>query len=650
MYGRYEPMVPRNGRTLEVGIAARISGCSGQKELSLKDQEDHALELARELFAGKINPYVVATKAKGERLDRPELALIEEMIRTKRLDLLICEDIGRLIRGADAVRICGIAVDHGTRVLAPNDGIDTNDPDWEKDVLEACKEHVGHNAHASRRIKFKLMNRFLKSGLATGRPIYGYIVPEGAKTYNEWRKDDSATAIYAEWFHRLRENANCSLLADWLTSLGIPTGPYARRKTWDGKMVRRVTANTILKGVVGRGHKHSIKHNESGRRIPVKNPKGAALREFPHLAHVDPIEFDAVNALLSSSNARCGRKPIDGKDPRSRVAKKRTRFPGQHARCYYCGRIMVWGGNGVTENLMCSGSREWRCWNAFGFNGARAAVRAMEAVTSVVYRLGGFDLQFRGLVKAAQASQNGGEARWSELNRAAAELARRKQNILDSLERLGTTPDLQERYRQIQSEEQNNAFERREWERLRGRKEALPASVADLRARLESTFRGLATDSPEFGALLARVVPEFHVYLVRLCDGGHPLPRARIRVDLAGIVPEARLVAGLDGLLTQTLTIDLFDRPPQRERIRAEAVELERRGVEQREIARKLSEAATQAAVFNALELDRRMKELGLVTPYEFLQTPPEDYPKLRRHKNSKYRFESLLDYQPPTL
>jgi AraC-like DNA-binding protein len=31
--------------------------------------------------------------------------------------------------------------------------------------------------------------------------------------------------------------------------------------------------------------------------------------------------------------------------------RKRTRFPGQQARCLYCGRQCVWGGNGITSNL-----------------------------------------------------------------------------------------------------------------------------------------------------------------------------------------------------------------------------------------------------------------------------------------------------------
>ena len=124
------------------------------------------------------------------------------------------------------------------------------------------------------------------------------------------------------------------------------------------------------------------------------------------------------------------------------------------------------------------------------------------------------------------------------------------------------------------------------------------------------------------------------MYLVRLCDGGHPLPRARVRLDLAGSVPDAARVPGLAALLNRKVTLDPFDRPPQRERIRARAVELTGRGLEQRQVAAHadLGEPATQTAVSDAPKLDRRIRELGLPSPYVVLDGPPDDYPKLRRH------------------
>lgn len=149
------PRTPRNGHTLVVGIVARISGCQNQKELSLEDQIDHGKQVVAEYYQGPADYRVIATKGKGERLDRPELAELEALLRTRELDLLVVEDIGRLVRGAEAVRLCGIAVDHGVRVLAPNDCVDTAEDSWEEDEISACRDHVGHNAHTSKRLKHK---------------------------------------------------------------------------------------------------------------------------------------------------------------------------------------------------------------------------------------------------------------------------------------------------------------------------------------------------------------------------------------------------------------------------------------------------------------------------------------------------------------
>jgi DNA invertase Pin-like site-specific DNA recombinase len=642
--------VPRNGHTFVVGIVARISGCRNQKELSLEDQVDHAKEVVADVLGddAEVDYRIIQTKGKGERLDRPELDQLKALIRTRALDLLVAEDIGRMVRGAEATKLCGIAVDHGTRVIAPNDGIDTADTAWEERSLSACGDHVGHNAHTSMRLKQKLMNRFVKFGGATPQPIYGYRKPDGARTYRDWEKEPEAAEVYAEWFRMLRTSHNYSAVADWLNARGVPVGPYARRSTWDGAMVRRITRNPMLKGMPGRGFKHTVKHNESGRRLAVTNPAGPKFKEFPHLAHVDADTFDEVNALMAEATAGLGRKKVNGQDPLLGVPRKRTRFPGQHARCWYCGRPYVWGGNGLAHNLMCNGSRSWCCWNSFGFSGELAARRLVERITAELAVLDGFDAQFQALVeRAAQQGDSGLDREWAELQRREATLKREQENLLNAIMTFGPNVMIQQKLRELEAAGPELARHRRSLERRRGRAPDLPASTAELRSRLEAKFRSLAIDSPEFGDAMRPVVPEFHVYLVRLLDGGHPLPRAVARVVLTGDEPDARLVPGVEELFTRTVTIDLFD-PPQREQIRPEAVRLHRQGMTQREIAKALG--VTQPAVSKALALDGLMRERGLDEPYERLTGPPADYVKLRRSKNAKYRFEALEGYTPPAL
>lgn len=208
---------------------------------------------------------------------------------------------------------------------------------------------------------------------------------------------------------------------------------------------------------------------------------------------------------------------------------------------------------------------------------------------------------------------------------------------------------LQGKLAELEATERALARERCELERRSNRTLQLPESVAQLRQMLEEKFRELAADLPEFGGLMRQLVPEFYVYVVRLCDGGHLLPRAKVELALAGIAADAKHVSGLEEFLTRELTLDLF-KPPQRERIRAEAVGLATQELDQREIARRLPERATQAAVQHALVLDRKMRELNLDSPYVLQLEPPQNYPKLRRHKNPKYKFEPLEGYQRPEI
>ncbi|MFO0865674.1 MAG: recombinase family protein [Gemmataceae bacterium] len=404
--GKQAP-TPRNGHTYVVGIVARISGCENQKEESLEDQVDHAKSEIEPYVSFPIQYHVIATKAKGEWLEREELAELEALIRTRTLDLLFAEDLGRIVRGAVATYLLGLARDHGTRAISPNDCIDTDDADWETDALNACADHVGYNQQTSRRIKQKTMNRFIKYGIVPARPIAGYKVPEGADRYDQWQKIPEAEAIIREGYRQLRGSGNCTQVAEYFTAAGLLRGTRSRSQRWKGNDVRMYFANPLLKGKPYRGFKHSVKRHETGKRRSVVNPDGPRFYSAPHLAFLSEEEFDELNAFLRDRNKafRNGRK-MAGND-RTNVPRKRTRFPGQHATCRYCGRTYYWGANGITANLSCSGSQRYLCWNSMGFRGATAARHVVAAILQTLEQLEGFKDQFASMIAEARSSQDG---------------------------------------------------------------------------------------------------------------------------------------------------------------------------------------------------------------------------------------------------
>lgn len=646
-------LVPRNGHTLIVGILGRISGCANQKELSLDDQVDHGKQVAHEMYDGEIEFRTITTKGKGERLDRPELFEIENWLNSDELDLLIVEDLGRLVRGPAAHRLCGIAVDHGTRVISPNDYIDTNNENWEDDVLDACKEHLKHNTHTSRRLKFKLMNRFEKYGGSTPLPIAGFIKPDNAKSYSDWAKDEAAAVFIREGLQILKRTPNGEAVAEYFNENGFSPGPYCRKDKWDGRMVLRFYRNPILKGFPQRGEKHSIKHHETGRRISVPNPNGPRYREEPHLAFFSPDEIDPVIEAIAEKNIHFKRKKNqNGTDSRHRVPKKRTRAFGQHATCYYCGHHYVWGANGMTDSLMCSNSRSWHCWNSIGFKGPEAAQNLLGVILGCLSSLDGIDAQYQEILQQAQAG--GPEnllTRENKLNRVEEEIERDGEKIKKLIREVENIDAdlLYEMMSELTERKKKLSQDRLALMYAKNRQLDLPKSTLELKSILQHHLKDVDIHSHEFGDLIRELVPEIQVYQVRLIDGGHLQPRAKIRLNLAGSISDAASIPELQQLLSQEFTLDLLE-PPQRELIRPEAARLAATGLEQREIASQLEEKPTQTAVWNALKLHQQMLDLGLTSPYVFVEEPPEDYGKLRKHKNKKYSFQAKPGYQRPDL
>lgn len=643
-----QTLTPRHGSVLRVLIVARISGCQNQKELSLEDQVDHAKQEVAERYSGPVEFIVISTIGKGERLDRPELAEVEEIIRRGGIDLLIMEDVGRMVRGTAAKDLWGLAVDNGIRCIAPNDGLDTANESWEEDLIAACKDHVSHCAHTSRRIKHKTMNRFKRNGGSIPLQTYGYIKPPGAKHFSELIKDDAATPILREGLEILRRTRCWISVADYFNQNSVPVGPYCRRKSWNGAMVNRLYHNSILKGTPQRGKRHTKKQHSTGIRISVINPEGPTYRDEPHLAHFEAAEIDQLLAEVDAIHKKLGRKPGPQSD-RATGSAKRSRFPGRGAKCFYCGRDLVWGGNGIRDNLMCRGSREHLCWNSIGINGPMAAEKILEVIRLELSRLDGVEEQFSDLIHQALAGSEGLSSMQADLERSELEHSLEKEKLKATIRQLGPHDLLNEMLREHEERGRGLSRQRHLLESRSREIPKLPPSPKELFAQFEEASKKLMIDSFEFSDLLRSLVPELHIYLVQPIDCYRLLPRARVKIALGGIIRDINRAPALGDYLTRVVTIDLFQ-PPMHHRIRDEAVRQTAEGIGQRDIAATLK--THQATVQRALKLDRLMRERGLASPYELVTAPPTSNvsKRLIRSQHDRYVFTVQDGYIPPIL
>lgn len=636
----HPPLVAKNGRKLNVLAVCRISTIN-QDEMSLEDQE---ASYRQYLDSSSQLPYdleVIATQGSGECIDRTEYLDAIDRVGSGRYDLVISEDLGRICRRVHAHIFCELCQDEDTRLIALNDNIDTGIDGWEMNSFFAAIRHEGYNRDTSKRIRRSLRNRFMQGGVVQCE-IFGYVKPSGATTDADLSKDPAAEALYDEWFRLLEEGARYSEVADWMNALGIPTGHYCRSDNWTGKMVRRITYNPLLKGLRQRNKKMSRRVNKTGRRRSVDAPpEDLLLRDCPHLAFIDPVRYDRVIRLLTERNAKYRRRQADGIDPRKNVPKKRTRWPGQSVLCGICGRAFVFGGHGQTDHLMCSGAREYKCWNGITFDGPSACRTLSSKLFEQISQLPGFDSKFMTeLHKECELVDGDRTKRSDEIAVQIRGLERGTNNIVKAIRETGSSPSLLLELRKLEAKLGDLQAEQSELAESPRQRLVLP-SVAEIERIAEETFKDLASDSQEFARQMRRIVGQIYVHPYRLCDGGHPVLRAEVQFNLVSFVTkETSGLSLLGDRLSGEFIADLFV-PPQRVAYRDDVMRLtQTTSLTEREIAARLG--VTQPAVQYAKKLTREMQRMGLSDPYVALTEPPVDYAKLKRHKHQRYQFTPL--------
>lgn len=358
--GNFLKFRPRNGHTLRVLLICRVSRPAKgkrkksertgyQDERSNEDQTKNLKRWLRQHYKGRVRIRVIKGSGSGERLDRKETVQARRAVRSRLFDVVLTEDLGRILRRVEAFQFCEFAEDYETRVVAINDSVDTGQDGWRMSAFFAAMRHELYNADNAKRIRRSQEARFESGGMLPCQ-FFGYIKPKDAETEDDLRKDEAAEPIYGEWFRILEEGGTYQDVADWLNEEGVPVGPYCRSGYWTCRMVSRITHYSLLKGERSRNNRKSKRENRTGRRRSVKtSAKERKTRQCPHLAFFDADYYDRVVAAADERNGKYRRKLHDGQDCRANTPKKRTRCPGQMVFCGVCGRLYVFGGHGQTN-------------------------------------------------------------------------------------------------------------------------------------------------------------------------------------------------------------------------------------------------------------------------------------------------------------
>ncbi len=451
-------------------------------------------------------------------------------------------------------------MDHDTRLISLNDHVDKAEDGWEDRSIFSAWHHERSNRDTSNRIKRTHRAKFLQ-GSCLSVPIYGYVKKPGAKSDDDVERLPEAEAIYKEWFDRLDNGATYSDIADWLNATGVPLGPYCRRQNWDCRIVGRLTHNWLLKGVRFRNKRKSNRNNETGRYKSEKaDPSELVVRPVPHLAFFEAAYYDRVVAKADARNAKFCRNGTNGPDPLENRPRKRTRFPGQTIYCGICGRMFVFGGHGQKDHLQCTGSREYRCWNAISVDGPLAAQKISQAVFDQIETIVDFDRSFQAMVnEEALRLDETREDRLRQTNRELRHVRQEIENVVEFIRGGDSSERVRVELRQLEVREKNLLREKDEIEATPSRAIVVPCAK-EVKKIAREAFSDLAIDSYEFAKRMRQVTGKILVYPFQLCDGGHIVLREAANSDCRIIVGRTtsrhgKTDAELAALRQQKLTI-----------------------------------------------------------------------------------------------
>ena len=183
----------------------------------------------------------------------------------------------------------------------------------------------------------------------------------------------------------------------------------------------------------------------------------------------------------------------------------------------------------------------------------------------------------------AQALHSEDDQRVEELRRQEANVGRQIGKITAAIAELEDSRALLDKLRSLEEERDRLTAERQELERVPTPQVELP-DISQIRALTAEAFENLAKGSPEAGRLARRLIPRLEARPYRLCDGGTPVLRGHLTLDLVPLIPDAQFLEGRTGILRRELVVDLFDMPQRaayRERVKA----LRAQGMTQRQVA-----------------------------------------------------------------
>ena len=303
-------------KVYRTAIYARLSRDDGDKAESNSIVSQKAL--CEEFIAKHDDLKLVETFVddgySGVDFERPGFKAMEDAIRKRQIDCLVCKDLSRFTRNyIDGGRYLEkIFPSLGIRFIAVNDGYDTLTGDPSSDSFIIPFKNLINDAYCkdiSVKIRSNLEVKRRKGKFVGPYSPYGY--QKDPKDKNRLVVDDFSGDIVRQIFSLYKGGMSICRIADHLNQLGIlspmeyklssginydtkfKTGAYAK---WSYTAVKRILTNEVYLGVLVQGKRGTPNHKV---HVVQERDKSEWIRvENAHEALVSYDDFMAVKRML----------------------------------------------------------------------------------------------------------------------------------------------------------------------------------------------------------------------------------------------------------------------------------------------------------------------------------------------------------------
>jgi site-specific DNA recombinase len=355
-----------------VAIYARYSS-DRQSDTSIEAQVERCRRWLAQHRAGIEPAHVLTDYAiSGASLDRPGWQRIEQLVRSRAIDLLVVTSMDRISRDSgDSAHVMKRLRFYDVVLHAIGDGIDTTSK--ASKIQAAAKAMVSDIFLDDLADKTRTgMERAVRGGFAACAVPFGYATREHDRG-RAIEVDEPRAAIVRRIFTETIEGKAPAQIAARLNAEGVAPPRSSRRDrgaapVWAAGTIRSMVQNETYAGVWVWNRREWRKVPGENRRVCRERPPSEWIRdERPHLAIVDRETWDRANVRDEPRAEASGRG-------------RRAFLLSGILRCGACGALMAIHGGGDGDR------RYYRCSRANATHACdnRLSLRELDARTTLV--------------------------------------------------------------------------------------------------------------------------------------------------------------------------------------------------------------------------------------------------------------------------